>query len=130
MKIIKKYLIKFLLILLLVFLLMSSVYSVKAANPVKEWDLNVADNAKDGEEILVKVIATILDIVRTIGVAIAVIILMAVACKYIIASSGDRADIKKYAFNYIVGALILFGTSTIITIVKNFIVDSTGYMEA
>ena len=50
--------------------------------------------------------------------------LVVVACKYIIASAGDKADIKKYAFNYIVGAIILFASATIVTIVRTFVLNS------
>ena len=43
------------------------------------------------------------------------------------ASAGDRADIKKYAVNYIIGAIILFGTTGILGIVQNFVKNSVKY---
>ncbi len=76
---------------------------------------------EEGGPLIRNVIGAVLNIVRIIGAAVAISMLMIIACKYIIASAGDRADIKKYAVNYIIGALILFGASGILTIIQNFI---------
>lgn len=67
------------------------------------------------------IIKAVLTITRTVGVFIAVAILMILACKYMIASAGDRADIKKHAISYVIGAIILFATSGIAEILKNLI---------
>ena len=69
-------------------------------------------------------LSDILAIVRTAGVAIAVVILLVIGTKYMIASAGDRADIKKYAIKYIIGAVILFGASGILTIIQKFTDES------
>lgn len=71
-----------------------------------------------------KIISTILSIIRTVSAGIAIVVLIVIACKYILASAGDRADIKKYAVNYVIGALILFAASAIVEIVKQA-VDSS-----
>lgn len=67
------------------------------------------------------ILATILDVVRLVGAAVAVLMLMIIAAKYMVASSGDRADIKKYALNYVIGAVILFAASSILTIIRDTI---------
>lgn len=67
------------------------------------------------------IIKAILNIIKLVGVFIAVAILMIIACKYMIASAGDRADIKKYAVTYIIGAIILFATSGIAGILQQII---------
>lgn len=67
-----------------------------------------------------KVIATVMTITRTITVAIAIVMLLVIGMKYMIASPGDRADIKKHAVAYVIGAFILFGTSGILTILLEF----------
>ena len=38
-----------------------------------------------------------------------------------LSSAGDRADIKKYAMNYVIGAFILFGATALVSIAKVFI---------
>lgn len=67
------------------------------------------------------ILSSVLGIIRLVGVFIAVSILLVIATKYMIASAGDRADIKKYAVTYIIGAVILFATSGIAGIAKQFI---------
>ena len=59
---------------------------------------------------------TIISVVRVIGVTVALVILLVIAMKYMISAPGDRADIKKHAVAYLVGAFILFGGSTILGI--------------
>lgn len=58
----------------------------------------------------------ILSVVRIVGTGVAIIILAVVGMKYMIASPGDRADFKKAAIQYVVGAVIVFGASNILTV--------------
>ena len=74
-----------------------------------------------GSAAAIQILSAVLGIVRTAGAGIAVVMLMTIAAKYIMASAGDRADIKKYAVNYVIGALILFGTTGILGVVQNFV---------
>lgn len=81
----------------------------------------------EGSKAITNIIAAVLGIVRTAGAAVAIIMLMTIAAKYIMASAGDRADIKKYAANYVIGAIILFGTTGILGVVQNFVNNSVKY---
>lgn len=69
-------------------------------------------------------IATVLNIIlgiaQVVGVAIAVIMLIVLAIKYISAAPGDKAEIKKHAVVYIVGAVVLFAASGILQLIKGF----------
>lgn len=67
-----------------------------------------------------KMAATILTSIRIIGLAVAVVMLLTVAMKYMTAAPGDKADIKKSAIQYIVGAVVLFGAVGILTIISKF----------
>ena len=80
--------------------------------------LLASTNAKNGT---VGILGTILTITRTVGAAVAIGILMIIGCKYLMASAGDRADIKKYAMNYVIGAIILFGAAGILGIIQRFV---------
>ncbi len=64
--------------------------------------------------------STIISIARIVGVTIAIVILLVISMKYMIAAPGDRADIKKHAVNYVIGAIILFGVVGIVSIISNF----------
>ncbi len=63
---------------------------------------------------------TIMTIARIVSVTIAIVMLLVIGMKYMIASPGDRADIKKHAVAYVIGAFILFGVSGILTILLTF----------
>lgn len=65
-------------------------------------------------------IATVLDVVRFVGMGIALIIVITIGIKIMIAAPSERANIKQYAINYLIGAGILIGASGILTIIKNF----------
>lgn len=58
--------------------------------------------------------------VQIIAFAVAVIMLIVLAIKYLTASPEGKAEIKKSAVIYIVGAIILFAATGILGIIKNF----------
>jgi len=66
------------------------------------------------------VVGGIIHIARIIAIGVAVIMLIAVAMKYLTAAPGDKAEIKKHAVVYVVGAIVLFGASGILDIIANF----------
>lgn len=66
------------------------------------------------------ILDTILGIVQVIGIAVAVIMLVVLAIKYVSAAPSDKADIKKSVWVYVVGAVVLFGAAGILQIIKTF----------
>ena len=62
----------------------------------------------------------LLSVAQLVGVAVAVIMLIVLAIKYISAAPNDKAEIKKHAVIYIVGAIVLFAASGILGIIKAF----------
>ena len=62
----------------------------------------------------------IMGIVQTIGVVIAVVILMVLGIKYMMGSAEEKAEYKKTMIPYIIGAVLIFGASTIANIEFNF----------
>ena len=59
-------------------------------------------------------------IVAAVGVSVALVILIWLGIKYIIASPSDKADIKKSAVAYIIGAVVLFAASGILALIASF----------
>ena len=70
------------------------------------------------------ILSAVLAVIRNIGVGIAIIMLMFIGCKYMLASASERADIKKYAINYVIGAVVMFAAATVVTIIKEFVKSS------
>ena len=66
------------------------------------------------------ILGIILDAVRIIGIGIAIIILTYVGIKFMLAAPSERANIKQYSINYVIGAFILIGATGILTIVRDF----------
>ena len=62
---------------------------------------------------------SVVTIAQVIGVGIAVIMLVVLAMKYMISAPNERAEIKKHAVIYIIGAVVLFASVGILEIIKN-----------
>lgn len=62
----------------------------------------------------------VLSVAQIVGTAVAVIMLIVLAIKYISAAPNDKAEIKKHAVVYIVGAIVLFAASALLGILKSF----------
>ena len=72
------------------------------------------------------VIGMIINIAQVIGMGVAIIMLVVLAIQYIAAAPEGKAEIKKNATIYIVGAVILFAASGILGIIRRFAVNSIG----
>lgn len=89
----------------------------------KDISINTFDNASvdtTTSGIATNIVATIINIVQVVGMGVAIIMLVVMAIKYISAAPSEKADIKKGATIYIVGAIVLFAASGILQIIKNF----------
>ncbi len=65
----------------------------------------------------------ILGVIQAVGMSIAVIILVWLGIKYIMASPDGKAEIKKQAFGYILGSVLLFGAAWLVPLLKG-VIDS------
>lgn len=122
----KRKVIKFLVIILTITFLSSFFCSSIEASLSKQFSGQISGGMDSAKTSAQKILSSVLEIVRLIGASVAVIILIVLACKYILASAGDRADIKKYAINYVIGALILFGASGIASLIQKFVNSATN----
>lgn len=66
------------------------------------------------------VIGTVIGVAKIVGICVAVVMLLAVAMKYMSAAPGEKADIKKSAVIYVVGAIVLFAVTGILTLIEQF----------
>lgn len=58
----------------------------------------------------------ILGVINAVGVVVSVIILMIIGLKYMLGSVEEKAEYKKTMTGYIIGAVLLFGVTTIANI--------------
>lgn len=61
-----------------------------------------------------------LAIIQVIGVSVALIMIIAVAVKYMTSAPNERAEIKKHLVPYIIGAILIFGSASILGLIRTF----------
>ena len=121
-----------LLAIMMVFTLTSTVFATnvdldKDSNPIKttddgkwvDWEPGAYDKTTASSSVS-KMSNAILSVVQVVGIAVAVIMLVVLAIKYISAAPSDKAEIKKHAVVYVVGAVVLFAASGILGIIRSF----------
>lgn len=122
---VRKY-IKFIIVFVLLFSLMISMlntystatdYNGKMLEEMKKVDVEKETEASKSVN---NVVSAVITIARIIGVTVAIVMILAVAMKYMTAAPGEKADIKKSAVVYIVGAIVLFAVTGILGIINDF----------
>lgn len=82
-------------------------------------ELNQLDGTGGNTGIIKKAGNGILSIVSTIGSAISIIAIIALGMKYMLGSVEERASYKKTLIPYFIGAIFVFGATTVSSIVYN-----------
>lgn len=123
MKIKKETAIKILAAVLTVLMLTVCMQSTVFAGSVNPSDI-VADTSSSAAESAKNIAGQILGVVQIIAVAVAVIMLIVLAIKYISSAPNDKAEIKKHAVIYVVGAVLLFGAAGILQVIQQFATDA------
>lgn len=57
--------------------------------------------------------ANIIQIITTIGIIVAVVVLLVLGIKYMMGSAAEKAEYKKTMIPYLIGAVLIFGASAI-----------------
>ncbi len=109
------------LIILIVFLLASSILTCTSAfvGNINEFD-SEERNINGVTPVIDNIGGTVISVIRVVAVTIAMVMLLVIAMRYMVAAPGERADLKKHATAYVIGAFILFGVTGILTILVNF----------
>lgn len=68
----------------------------------------------------------IINIISTVAIVIAVIVLAIIGVKYMIGSASEKAEYKKTMIPYIVGAILVFGAGAIAKVVVGMASTITG----
>ena len=66
-----------------------------------------------GDEGINKVGSRIMGILQAVGIIAAVVVLMVLGIKYMMGSAEEKAEYKKTMIPYVIGAVLLFGATTI-----------------
>ena len=112
-----------LMVVMITTMLTTFVFATDTVDSSQFSDLTQFDNkSKDKQTagVFQRFIATAINLVQVVGMAVAIIMLIVMAIKYISAAPSEKAEIKKSATIYIVGAIVLFAATGILQVVKNF----------
>lgn len=71
-------------------------------------------------------VGTFVNIIAYFGYAVALGMLAYIAIKYMMSAASDRANMKQGAINYLIGAFLIAGASTIATAVVSIVAGGQG----
>ncbi len=117
---------KIIVIMLLLTLMMIMALNYSYAADFDGYDGEISPEAENAIPPIRSFLKNILGVVRTVGMIIAVVILVVIACKYMIAAPGERADMKNYLQIYVTGSLVLFGAAGLVGIIRDLVFESLG----
>ena len=114
-------------ILLIIFSAISNLFVSKATGDATTYidkletqmQRDVTGN-KDANDATFSLLSSVATVVKVVAVGIAIIMLIVIAMKYMLAAPGEKAEIKKSAVVYIIGAVVLFAVSGILAIIQKF----------
>ena len=111
---------KYVTILFIALMIITMLGTFSTVFATSGWDVPTDFEAGDVKEAdtINKAVDTILGVTQIVGGGVAVIMLIVLALKYISAAPNDKAEIKKHAVVYIVGAICLFGAAGILGIIR------------
>ena len=81
--------------------------------------LNGKDDTGTSDKVK-KIVGNIAVVVKIVAVATAVIILIVLGAKYMMAAPGDKADIKKSMIPFVIGAFVVFAATSIVEMLIKF----------
>lgn len=84
-------------------------------------DTEITPQASNAANNVTKVAGQVLNIIQIVGVAVATIMLTILGIRYVSLSPNEKAEYKKGLTIYVIGAVLLFGASILIGVIKNFV---------
>ena len=112
--------VKILSIILIIMMVMASISSVVLAVKGDEVIKNINDsasNSKADTNQITSMGGRIVVIMQTVGIVVAVVVLLILGIKYMMGSAEEKADYKKSMIPYVVGAILIFAATTIVNVV-------------
>jgi len=100
------------MVMLVVCVLSTSAYALTPAD--------ITASATTADTGIQNLAGKIIGVISTVGIVLSVIILSILGIKYMMGSAEEKAEYKKSLMPYIIGSVLVFGASSIATIVYNF----------
>lgn len=112
--------VRMLSIVLIIMMALTTISSVVLAEPDMTATIKqISDGNGTQPQQVVTLGATIVTIMQTVGIVVAVVVLLILGIKYMMGSAEEKAEYKKTMIPYIVGAVLIFASTTIVNVVYN-----------
>lgn len=112
--------VKILSMILIVMMVIASISSVVCATPdLSEQIKSMAEGSGKQPTEVINLGKTIVTIMQTVGIVVAVVVLLILGIKYMMGSAEEKAEYKKTMIPYLVGAILIFASTTIVNVVYN-----------
>lgn len=112
--------IKMMLILLVItamFITFGTTFSMAGGVDASGIAGQLTGTATGASDSVVSIGNQIIGIITTVGVVVAVVVLLVLGIKYMMGSASEKAEYKKTMIPYLVGAILIFGASAITKVV-------------
>ena len=111
--------VKVISVLLIIVTILATLSSVVLAAPNLSGKIDEIAQGNDSvaTDKVVNLGKTIVTIMQTIGIVVAVVVLLVLGIKYMMGSAEEKAEYKKTMIPYVVGAVLIFASTTIVNIV-------------
>ena len=96
-------------------MLVATMSNIVLATTIGGVDINPSAGTADDK--IVSIGNKIIGTVQTVGTIVAVLVLVVLGIKYMMGSAEEKADYKKSMIPYLVGAVLIFASTTIVNIV-------------
>ena len=118
--------VKLISILLFVAMISISLTTVVSASGIDAANLanQLKGNTSAAQGDVMNIGNQIIGIITTVGVVVAVVILLVLGIKYMMGSASEKAEYKKTIIPYIIGIALLLSSSTIVKIIAKMTAET------
>lgn len=114
---------------LIVILMVVCITTVSASSIIGQLDSN-KNESTDASDSVKNTGIVIIKVIKISGTGIAVLMLLYIAIKYMMVSPSEKAEFKKTALMYVVGAIVLFAAPRLVELVMDLAQDVSNTLNA
>lgn len=110
--------VKIVSIILVIMIALMAVSNVVLAAPDLSADIkDMANGSGNQPKEVLNLGKTIVSIMQTVGIVVAVVVLLVLGIKYMMGSAEEKAEYKKTMIPYVVGAVLVFAGTSLVKVI-------------
>lgn len=113
---------------LIIILMVLCITTVNATSIIGQLDSNKNQTTSAGQSVK-DTGNIIIGTIKIIGTGIAIVMLLYIAIKYMMAAPSEKADLKKTSIVYVVGAVVLFAAPRLVELVMHLAQDVSNTLN-